>query len=283
MDRARILEQINALPEKTGIMVRFGEMAKDLQEVMKDDEVIEGVIDACEKNVTHFVKNTRMIRSFMAVTNKNIYVISRGRMILNSVSLIDKTIVISRKDIIKIERKDVNPIFKLFYAADILITTNLERYEIYLGLDYEKYLPSALLEQITEGQEVMGDTCTNCGSINAAGAKFCSKCGSRIPEKQMSQKQACSGCGMEIEEGVKFCPNCGTPIPEKLEEKRLCVQCGYELSENAKFCPNCGTPVPEKTAEESDNNGVICEKCGAELERGIKFCPNCGNSLQINH
>jgi class 3 adenylate cyclase/tetratricopeptide (TPR) repeat protein len=47
--------------------------------------------------------------------------------------------------------------------------------------------------------------CSNCGHTNAAGARFCSECGSAL-------SQACVSCGTTLTPGNKFCTNCGTPV-----------------------------------------------------------------------
>lgn len=51
------------------------------------------------------------------------------------------------------------------------------------------------------GQEL---TCTACGAVLAAGAKFCSACGAPV-----SQKSFCSNCGAQLPPGAKFCDQCG--------------------------------------------------------------------------
>jgi membrane protease subunit (stomatin/prohibitin family) len=47
-------------------------------------------------------------------------------------------------------------------------------------------------------------TCPKCATVNPAGAKFCSNCGTALGPK------ACTNCGAEVPEGAKFCPECGT-------------------------------------------------------------------------
>ncbi len=57
-----------------------------------------------------------------------------------------------------------------------------------------------------------GPTCTSCGRINPAGARFCSHCGSTIqPETQPSEK-VCSGCGEKNPSTNRFCTNCGKEL-----------------------------------------------------------------------
>ena len=47
-------------------------------------------------------------------------------------------------------------------------------------------------------------TCSNCGTVNPAGSKFCSNCGTALGPKH------CTNCGAEVPPGSKFCPECGT-------------------------------------------------------------------------
>ncbi len=49
----------------------------------------------------------------------------------------------------------------------------------------------------------------------------------------------CSKCGKELREGTRFCTECGSVIPEK----KVCAGCGKELGEGAAFCTSCGTRV----------------------------------------
>ena len=125
MEKDKIREQIRNLPKASGFLVGYNEMAKDLSEVMREDEVVEGVTIAYEKGITHVVKNTRMMRSFMAVTNRSIYILSRGRMILNTVSMLDKTIEIPRRDIIEIREEEIPTVLKLMYDAELKIRVEI--------------------------------------------------------------------------------------------------------------------------------------------------------------
>lgn len=47
--------------------------------------------------------------------------------------------------------------------------------------------------------------CASCGASLNAGVKFCSACGSAVPE-------ACLNCGAALEHGTKFCPACATSV-----------------------------------------------------------------------
>ena len=48
-------------------------------------------------------------------------------------------------------------------------------------------------------------TCQTCGTVNLAGAKFCSECGGRL-------LAGCPNCGATNTPGAKFCNDCGTRL-----------------------------------------------------------------------
>lgn len=79
--------------------------------------------------------------------------------------------------------------------------------------------------------------CPSCGSVAAAGTKFCPECGTAM---QQPQSDACPKCGADVQ-GAKFCPNCGAKI-EHAPVATFCPKCGTK-SEGAKFCPNCGAKL----------------------------------------
>ena len=54
MEREKILKQIQNLTEKSGFLVGYDEMAKDLSEVMSDDEIVQGVTAAYKKKYYSF-------------------------------------------------------------------------------------------------------------------------------------------------------------------------------------------------------------------------------------
>ena len=59
------------------------------------------------------------------------------------------------------------------------------------------------------------------------------------PQGQPQQTgPVCSGCGMNLAPGARFCSNCGTPVPQK----SFCSNCGAEMAPGARFCSSCGTP-----------------------------------------
>lgn len=279
MKKEVILQQIQELPEKSRFLIGFNEMAKDLSEVMEENEVVQGVVTACKKSITHFVKNGRMVRSFMAVTNRNVYVITRGRLWLNTISLLDENIKIPRREIIGLEQREIPTVLKLFYDAELVIKTQNKEYEIYMGSEFEKYLPADFLKNRTFSEKVSGIICAECGTENDPEAKFCTNCGADIVKQQM-YKQVCRQCGSEIEEGSKFCPNCGAEIKVEDESENRCPNCGNLLEEGSKFCPNCGQAIAIENQTVDYQSPLICHNCGNKLEEGAKFCPNCGTPVK---
>ena len=52
-----------------------------------------------------------------------------------------------------------------------------------------------------------------------------------------SWSMSCPSCGTEAAAGAKFCSECGTPLA------RACPSCGTPADAAAKFCAECGTPL----------------------------------------
>ncbi len=115
----------------------------------------------------------------------------------------------------------------------------------------------------------------------------------------------CTNCNAELEAGTKFCTKCGTPVPEGTVPAQTvseapkqnggsmkCTNCNAELEVGTKFCTKCGTPVPEGTvpaqtvseavvpeAPKQNGGSMKCAKCNAVLEGGAKFCTLCGHPV----
>ena len=296
MDKDTILKQLKSVPNYSFFMIRGTEMAKDLKDLLKDDETIQGFTEIFEKNIGMvFSNNARNgLRSYLVITDKNLYFMRRGRLNLNLITGLDKTLVIPLRDVVKITLDKSQNVSKILHPIDVRIYTNADNYEYVAYKDFLEKIPEnikpKIVDNYTEGgmvhrtpsMESKRNTrmCPKCGSPVESDSKFCTVCGEKIPEKK---EVRCKVCGYELEEGAKFCTNCGKPVViEEVEEKLRCVDCGYELEEGAKFCPNCGKPVMEEVVEVAEEKEELrCEECGCALEEGTKFCPNCGKPVVI--
>ena len=86
-----------------------------------------------------------------------------------------------------------------------------------------------------------GATCASCGTVNAAGAKFCAACGTSLAPPTVT----CESCGTANPATAKFCSSCGTAL---VHAPAHCTNCNTELVSGAKFCPSCGQAVGEAPA-----------------------------------
>ena len=303
MDRDTIVMQLKDVPDSMFWVISGREMAKDLQPLMADGEVVQWFSEALEKNVGHFFANGRRgLRCYTVVTNRKFYYITRGRKDLNLIRAIDKTVVIPVEDIVSIEVTGESLFLDFAYDTKIRVNTRTENFEYYLYTNFEKNTPQSIAAKIHYGTvnsrgEVNGfytqnkrenskpqetqNICSFCGYVNVNSAEFCGNCGKEILKKHnpivKDDKNSCPFCGNEISKGAKFCRTCGKEIPEIREEKIICSQCGNELGEEAKFCPICGMPVPEKKEELPEK--VVCSQCGYELNEKTRFCPICGTPV----
>ena len=149
--------------------------------------------------------------------------------------------------------------------------------------------------------------CPNCGQETAAGAKFCSNCGTPMPQAA-PQQTACPRCGSPLEANVRFCANCGERIPQAgaaelqtgshfaggdtAPEQRVCANCGSVLTEGMEFCTHCGASVGAAAAQteaeqvtaaqpetEQQDAPSVCANCGREIPAGMIFCMYCGTPV----
>ncbi|MGI6209216.1 MAG: SPFH domain-containing protein [Anaerolineae bacterium] len=61
-------------------------------------------------------------------------------------------------------------------------------------------------QQAAPAQGAAGVTCPKCGTVNPAGAKFCSNCGTALGTVQ------CPNCGTQNPASARFCSNCGQKL-----------------------------------------------------------------------
>lgn len=80
------------------------------------------------------------------------------------------------------------------------------------------HLNDRIDEAKLEIQRIKGITiCENCGAELNAGTKFCSKCGTKVPEyvntaEVVETKIKCPACGHEEEQDISFCSACGCKL-----------------------------------------------------------------------
>jgi len=57
---------------------------------------------------------------------------------------------------------------------------------------------------------------------------------------------ACAKCGGTLAEGVKFCSACGTPVPEPKKAEPVCPSCEAKQDPGARFCEHCGKSLEQQ-------------------------------------
>ena len=300
MDKGTILKQLKSVDNPSFFTLGGKEIAKDLQELLTEDETVQGFVEIFEKNIGRVFSNGARkngLRSYLVITDRNVFFIRRGRLSLNLITALDKTIAIPITDISNITLEKSQNISKLLYPVDVYIHTDIDNYEFMAYESFITKVPANILPKVINNfkEEKSKDMsmnqsedvaiCPSCGATLEKGGIFCMICGEKIPEKKEQRcdengceliKLICKECGYELEEGTQFCPNCGKKVEEEKEEVLRCKECGYELEEGTRFCPVCGTPVVEKK-EETIQEKIVCSQCGYELNEEIKFCPNCGS------
>jgi membrane protease subunit (stomatin/prohibitin family) len=108
-----------------------------------------------------------------------------------------------------------------------------------VGIAMGTALGKAMQQQPSQGagapQQVV--LCSNCGTQNVAGTKFCGNCGKSLAPVA---KVNCPKCGAAMPETMKFCGNCGSLMtPEKVK----CPKCKTENLSTNKFCGSCGNKL----------------------------------------
>ncbi|MDR1832223.1 MAG: zinc ribbon domain-containing protein [Fusobacteriaceae bacterium] len=83
--------------------------------------------------------------------------------------------------------------------------------------------------------------CVKCGAENAADAKFCKACGTKLEKEPEKQPE-------EVKPAKVVCPVCGV---ECEPDARFCQECGYDLTQAPKEepAPEEAAPVEEAPAE----------------------------------
>ncbi len=102
--------------------------------------------------------------------------------------------------------------------------------------------------------------CSKCGSSIAYGCKFCTSCGTKIPESILAEADAAKKAAEERER------------KEVEERTRLAkIEAERQASESNRI-----TQASQRNAESS----MFCQQCGAKLEADAVFCEFCGIKVE---
>ena len=143
--------------------------------------------------------------------------------------------------------------------------------------------------------------CPDCGK-EVVNAKFCSNCGSRLPEDEkveipieedvveepVVEEETVDETVKEedvevmeevidepVEEDVVEEPTVEEEVPEEvIEDKKskFCANCGTKVAEGTVSCPQCGY----KFVQEENPQTKFCQNCGEKIDINAEICPHCG-------
>lgn len=94
----------------------------------------------------------------------------------------------------------------------------------------------------------------------------------------------CTACGADVT-GKKFCSECGTQVPQMppvntTTSSNVCPSCGGEVMPTASFCMHCGASL-KAHATPQPPTPVFCNNCGIQAAPGTRFCQNCGSPVGV--
>lgn len=188
MTKDEVLEQLLRLEKKPLIYSGLGGCAKDLSPILKEGEVVEGIMNACDRNIGHVLKGGKAIRSYLVSTNVRILLIERGQRIANLIRALDKTVSIPKSDILHIKTEPVFGVNKMYYSSVLTIMTSDKPYEFYITGALEEYIPKGLMyvhmetdqKEQEDDLEKVGLFCRECGMKLNSAWKACPKCGTSV-------------------------------------------------------------------------------------------------------
>lgn len=112
--------------------------------------------------------------------------------------------------------------------------------------------------------------CPKCNNQIKDDAKFCNRCGKKIPR--------CPTCGKYLKKKTRFCTYDGTPIPEDI------IELFSDEEENGIFFDNEDTLILTPQISENENNtyknNKVEQNPNAQVRR--RFCVKCGKPCSPN-
>ncbi|MCD7741763.1 MAG: zinc ribbon domain-containing protein [Ruminococcus sp.] len=102
--------------------------------------------------------------------------------------------------------------------------------------------------------------CGECGYKMKEGAKFCTRCGSKVKQINAQSSVICPSCGDALIPGKKFCANCGWSQDGLQENQNKHTKREVVFEGDIHKCPNCGEIVTAFSA--------FCTTCGYEIRNG---------------
>jgi len=138
--------------------------------------------------------------------------------------------------------------------------------------------------------------CSRCGSLAAAGQKFCGGCGFPLTA-------TCPRCGTYVSSGDRFCENCGTQLSKSTQQQPT-TSTHYQQQQSSECVGDQQQPpgISQQTKDEVETAKTKedqvesrrtilsceddamqqcyqCPRCGASMDFGVKLCGTCGEQL----
>lgn len=153
-------------------------------------------------------------------------------------------------------------------------------------------LESDLIQIFTGGstQKALDQMSSAVSQMSSAVSQMAGNVVSNIAEKNNKAPVIgyCQKCGSGIPYDCKFCTSCGTPVPEELilaaEEKRKAEEASKIAAEEAEKAAKMEAAESNNTnnldSDSSNEKTGFCQQCGAKLSPDAVFCESCGAKVE---
>lgn len=115
--------------------------------------------------------------------------------------------------------------------------------------------------------------CAKCGSPIVYGCKFCTSCGTPVPESMIA----------EAEEARKAAEEAARKAAEEAAKKEAEEKARKEAEEAARKAAEEASAAAAQAAQDTQNNmgrPAFCQNCGAKLPADAAFCESCGAKVE---